>query len=387
MGEDMPVASTHPRVYVEEISAGMHSISGVSTSTTAFVGYADQGPVNEPVRLIEFGDFDRAFGGLAPNRPLSHAVQAFFGNGGKEAYVVRADIAVPNRIAGSESDKSGIYALDKVDLFNILVMPDQQVGVAVQTEAVAYCERRRAFMIIDLPETVTTAAAAEAWMASTATGLRSSNAALYFPHLRAPDPSRNGVVRTFPAAGAIAGLYARTDAARGVWKAPAGTDAKILGVAGLTIALTDGETGRLNRLGLNCLRTFPVHGTVSWGARTARGADNLADEFKYIPVRRVALFLEESVLRGTRWAASEPNAEALWAELRASIGAFMHTLFKQGAFNGMTPEKSYFVRCDATTTSQTDIDQGRLNIEIGFAPLKPSEFIIVRIQQVAGGTT
>lgn len=368
---------------VTEPTAGPRPIEAVGTSTAGFVGLAPGGPVKQPVRLAQFGDFERVFGAVTPNMPLGHAVRDYFDNGGTEAQVVRVDLEADG-IVGSEADGSGIYALDKVDLFNILVMPGTEVDVAAQAAAIAYCVRRRAFMIIDLPETVTTAAAAEAWIGSIPQALRSSNAAFYFPRLRAPDPSMNGIVRSLPAAGAVAGLYARLDAQRGVWKAPAGTHAKILGVSELAIELTDRETARLNPLGLNCLRTFPTHGTVSWGARTARGADALADEFKYISVRRLALFLEESIWRGTEWAVSEPNAEPLWAEVRTSISAFLHLLFKQGAFAGSKPEQAYFVRCDPTTTSQSHVDQGLLNIEIGFAPLKPSEFIIIRIQQVAG---
>lgn len=359
-------------------------IEAVGTTTAGFVALAPGGPVNQPVKLSQAADFVPVFGGLHATMPLGHAVQHFFDNGGKEAYVVRVDLDADGFI-GSDADGTGIHALGKVDLFNILVMPDSQVDVANQSAAVAFCERRRAIMINDLPETVATVSAAEAWISSLAPGLSSSNAAFYFPRIRAPDPSMAGVVRTFPAAGAIAGLYARTDATRGVWKAPAGNDAKLLGADGLAIDLDDSENARLNPLGLNCLRTFPVRGTVCWGARTARGADNLADEFKYVPVRRLSLLIEESILRGTEWIESELKAEPLWAELRESVGAFMHSLFKQGAFAGNTTREAYFVKCDGSTTAQADIDAGNVNIQIGFAPLKPSEFIIIRIQQLVSG--
>jgi phage tail sheath protein FI len=127
-----------------------------------------------------------------------------------------------------------------------------------------------------------------------------------------------------------------------------------------------------------------VYGTVSWGARTARGADVMADDYKYVPVRRLALFLEESLFRGTQWAVFEPNDEPLWAQIRLNLGAFMHTLFAQGAFQGRTPREAYFVKCDSETTTQNDIDLGRVNIVVGFAPLKPAEFVIIQIQQIAG---
>ena len=292
-----------------------------------------------------------------------------------------------SELTGNEALKSGIYALEKVDLFNLLVMPDATTNagmMSVLTEAIAYCTRRRAFMIIDAPETVGNFAQAQTWMGATASPLRSRNSAIYFPRLRAPDPMKNGIVATFAAAGALAGLYARTDAERGVWKAPAGTTANIVGATGLSYTLTDKENGTLNLLALNALRTFPVLGTIGWGARTGRGADALSDEYKYIPVRRLALFLEESLYRGTQWAVFEPNDEPLWSQIRLNLGAFMHTLFTQGAFQGRTPRDAYFVKCDKETTTQNDIDLGRVNIVVGFAPLKPAEFVIIQIQQIAG---
>jgi phage tail sheath protein FI len=169
-----------------------------------------------------------------------------------------------------------------------------------------------------------------------------------------------------------------------VWKAPAGLEATISGVSGLTVKLTDGENGQLNPLAINCLRSFPNFGTVVWGSRTLNGSDQLANEWKYIPVRRLALFIEESLYRGTQWVVFEPNDEPLWAQIRLNVGAFMHNLFRQGAFQGKTPTEAYFVKCDKTTTPQNDIDLGIVNIVVGFAPLKPAEFVIIKIQQIAG---
>jgi phage tail sheath protein FI len=188
----------------------------------------------------------------------------------------------------------------------------------------------------------------------------------------------------FVPCGIIAGVMATTDVERGVWKAPAGIDAGLNGIAGLNVNLTNDENGLLNPLGINCLRTFPIVGTVVWGARTLRGADMLADDYKYVPVRRLALFLEESLYRGTQWVVFEPNDEPLWAEIRLNVGAFMHNLFVQGAFQGQTPKDAYFVKCDKETTTQNDINLGIVNIVVGFAPLKPAEFVIIKIQQIAG---
>ncbi|HEX7956403.1 MAG TPA: phage tail sheath C-terminal domain-containing protein, partial [Pyrinomonadaceae bacterium] len=217
-------------------------------------------------------------------------------------------------------------------------------------------------------------------------GESAKNAALYFPYLRItdPDPAQGGRKIDMPPAGAVAGVYARTDVQRGVWKAPAGTDASLAGVPELSLKLTDLENGRLNPIGVNCLRSFPIIGRVVWGARTLRGADVLADDWKYVPVRRLALFIEESLYRGTQWVVFEPNDEPLWGQIRLSVGAFMQNLFRQGAFQGSSAKEAYFVKCDKDTTTQNHINLGIVNIHVGFAPLKPAEFVIIRIQQMAG---
>ena len=184
------------------------------------------------------------------------------------------------------------------------------------------------------------------------------------------------------ASGTVAGLYAATDAQRGVWKAPAGLDARLRNVQELAYLLTDPENGVLNPAGINCLRNFPAFGNVAWGSRTLDGSDQRASEWKYVPVRRLALFLEESLYRGLQWVVFEPNDEPLWAQIRLNVGAFMHSLFIDGAFQGSSPREAYFVKCSSETTTQTDIDNGIVNIEVGFAPLKPAEFVVIKIQQI-----
>ena len=210
------------------------------------------------------------------------------------------------------------------------------------------------------------------------------NAAIFFPRIRLQNPLKENRLETFAPSAAMAGIFARTDANRGVWKAPAGIDATITGVRELTVKLTDGENGILNPLGVNCLRNFPVYGNVVWGSRTLEGDDRLASEWKYIPIRRLTLFLQESLYRGTQWVVFEPNDEPLWAQIRLNLGAFMNNLFRQGAFQGDTPSKAYFVKCDKETNPQNDIDRGIVNIIVGFAPLKPAEFVIIKFQQIAG---
>ena len=290
---------------------------------------------------------------------------------------------------GSQSGKTGLYQLEKVDLFNLLCMlPDARGGDVpddVYQEALGYCVKRRAMLLVDPKAGWTTVSAAQSGAAGmNLNGGMARNAAIYFPRIKQADSELGGQIDTFVPCGTIAGIMARTDTQRGVWKAPAGLDASLGGVAGLQLDMTDAENGLLNPLGINCLRTFPVHGRVVWGSRTMRGADAAADEYKYIPVRRLALFLEESLYRGTQWVVFEPNDEPLWAQIRLNLGAFMHNLFRQGAFQGTAPRDAYFVKCDKETTTQNDINLGIVNIVVGFAPLKPAEFVVIKLQQMAG---
>ncbi|MBO1350450.1 MAG: phage tail sheath subtilisin-like domain-containing protein [Hormoscilla sp. GUM202] len=289
-----------------------------------------------------------------------------------------------------QSEKKGIYALENADLFNLLCIPPYNktangldVETTVLTEAIAYCVKRRAMLIIDAPSGWNSKKAAKDGIDGDV-GSTSKNAAIFFPRLKMPNPLKDNQMEIFAACGAVAGVMARTDATRGVWKAPAGLDAVLRGVADLSVPLTDAENGELNPLGINCLRVKPPAGKIIWGARTREGNDMLASEWKYIPVRRLALYLEETLYRNTKWAVFEPNDEPLWAQLRLSIGAFMNNLFRQGAFQGSSPKDAYFVKCDKETTTQYDIDRGIVNIIIGFAPLKPAEFVILKFQQIAG---
>jgi phage tail sheath protein FI len=583
----MPSALTYPGVYIEEIASGVRTITGVATSITAFLGRTILGTANDPTMVNSFGDFERSFGGLAVDFPLSYSVRDFFLNGGSQALVVRLyrdpatatdatasfdldtlqlkanspgkwgkrlrasiDVEVPDEMRtrlglaadaaifnltlrrgesserflnvtvtdnarridrvleaesdlarwkddtwpttapamtaakaalakwktllekrranpvvvkdvadalkdyeaaklelddsvtkaekklaaalaanppvqkdiddartaiqtaldamkgddgqaldsatyeGSEAKQTGLRALDKADLFNLLcIPPDARNGdtpSAVYQTAMAYCAQRRAMLIVDSPAAWSSkrnTAAQDARDGLPGLGLSGAaarNAALYFPRLRIADPLRDGQVDTFVPCGAIAGIMARTDTSRGVWKAPAGLDAAVNGIQGFDVALNDAENGMLNPLGINCLRAFPINGRVVWGSRTLRGADQLADEYKYVPVRRIALFIEESLYRGTQWVVFEPNDEPLWSQIRLNVGAFMQSLFRQGAFQGQSPREAYFVKCDKETTTQDDINRGVVNIIVGFAPLKPAEFVVIKLQQIAG---
>lgn len=288
---------------------------------------------------------------------------------------------------GKAAKKEGLFALDQADLFNILCIPPYlvtgDIDATLIDSAIDYCEKHRAIFLVDPLAGWDEKEKAKIGIAS-AVGKVSRNAALFFPRLRQPNPLRNNQVEDFAPCGAIAGIFARTDTQRGVWKAPAGLEATLSGVPQLSVALTDAENGELNPLGINCLRTMPAAGRIVWGARTRVGDDRLASEWKYIPVRRTALFIEESLFRALQWVVFEPNDEPLWSQIRLNVGAFMQNLFRQGAFQGSTPRDAYFVKCDKETTTQTDINLGIVNIVVGFAPLKPAEFVIVKLQQMAG---
>jgi phage tail sheath protein FI len=537
----MPITPTYPGVYIEELPSSVHTITGVATSITAFIGRANRGPVNTPITINSYAEFERTFGGLWAQSTMSFAVSDFFANGGSQAVIVRlatasaetGKIQLPHDAAahgsppppnsfssllleaanpGSWSDtlsvivdhktkdpndvtlfnltatlqdptqtqvlatekyvnlsvdptnsryvaktlaqnsallvvqqdargddevpavrpadtlaissppqsvpapvfavggsdggaltdadftgpntqanKLGLYALENVDLFNILCIPpyleEDDVSTALVGKAAEYCEQRRAFYIIDPPSGWTTLQTALKQFTDANTdfiGTRSDHAAMYFPRVLEPNPLQDNQLDTFVPCGIVAGILARTDAQRGVWKAPAGQETGLNGVPQLAVPLTDAENGQLNPLGLNCLRSFPIIGRVVWGARTLQGADQLESQWKYVPVRRTALFIEESLYRGTKWVVFEPNDETLWANIRLNVGAFMQSLFRKGAFFGSTPNQAYFVKCDSETTTQNDIDQGIVNILVGFAPLKPAEFVIIQIQQMSG---
>jgi phage tail sheath protein FI len=322
--------------------------------------------------------------GLAGGGPFSAA-----GTGGNDG-----NAPLASDYAGSSVTQTGLRALDPVDLFNLLIIPGD-IGVPEATylnvigDASNYCASRRAFFLIDGPASWTSNGRPAVVQDTTKVDndvrkkVVKINSAVFYPRLQYSD---NGLVKLIGPSGAIAGLMARIDSSRGVWKAAAGTEAELRGIVGLEVNLTDLENGVLNKVGCNCERMFPS-GIVNWGARTMDGHDDFGSEWKYIPIRRLALFLEESLFRGTKWVVFEPNDEPLWANIRLNLNAFMMSLFRQGAFQGSTPDKAFFVKCDGETTTQNDRNLGIVNIEVGFAPLKPAEFVIIKIQQIAGDLT
>lgn len=298
-----------PGIHVEKSPGGLRTISGVATSVAAFVGAARRGRVNKAIRVPGFADFERQFGGLAAGLHLGYAIQQFFLNGGRDAWVVRVA-----QNADLPRARKGLQALETVDLLSLLALPGVS-DAAVLSAAAEFCRRRRAFLVVDSPSSARTPAQMRQAMQDSVLP-RTSYGAVYYPWIRIPDPLNAGQDRVTPPSGTVAGLFARIDASRGCWKAPAGTGAILTGVAGLAYNLTDAENGLLDPRGVNCLRIFPASGPVAWGARTLEGDDLAASEWKYVPVRRTALFIEESLSRGLQWAVFEPNGEPLWAQIR-----------------------------------------------------------------------
>lgn len=353
-------------------------ITPVTTSTTAFIGVANAGEANAPAHCFNVADYERQFGGATGPTHLGDAVQQFFMNGGADAVVVRV------REAGGSIEGRIVDAtrpLVSEGEVNLLCLPGISDPAALAA-ADAYCRAHHVFLIADPPETADTAEKMLAFV-SAADVVKSDHAAIYFPWLNVADRSTAGSTRRVPPSGTLAGVYARTDQTRGVWRAPAGSDARFVGVLAPSYTLTAQEAAVLNPRAVNCIRHFSTHGTIAWGARTLAGDDRLTSDWKYVPVRRTALFMEHSIRRGLTWVASEPNGEALWEQIRLTVGAFVHQLFRQGAFQGTTPRDAYFVKCDSATTTQADINAGIVNIVVGFAPLKPAEFVVITLQQMA----
>jgi uncharacterized protein len=356
----------------DEMSRPVPPIVGVSTSHTAFVGRFTRGPVGRPVKVTSAVELERAFG-LDSGSEAADQVASYFANGGLVGWVVG--------MGRGTAWKRGIRALDAVPAgaLNLLCLPGASALPPARHEdvvetALRYCERRRAFLILDPPSAIDDAEAMARYRNGDGFPDPSANGAIYFPRIEF-------AARSIGPSGAVAGRYAAIDAARGVWTAPAGTGAPLAG-ATLRREPTEAGSSELNALGVNVLRSFAGPGTVIWGARTLAGADAEASEWKYVPVRRLALFIEESIDQGTQWAQFEPNDEPLWASVRLSVGSFLHELFRDGAFAGTSPRDAYFVRCDRSTMSQADIDNGNLIVLVGVAPSRPAEFVVIRIQQM-----
>jgi phage tail sheath protein FI len=389
----MPRRLTYPGIYVKEVSSGIRAIEGVATAITVFIGWSPAGRTDKAVRVGSFDDYKNAFGGLHEESLLGHAVWHFFANGGRDALIIRiAEAEDGNPAALTPDDPAfaeilldrgrGVHLLDEVDLFNLLCVPGFSEPTALQTLQ-QFCLHRRAFLIIDSGKAET----AGTVLSGSATQLVSSdsmNAALYFPWVEASDPVTLQT-EAYPPCGFVAGIMARTDASEGVWKAPAGVSATLMDASGPAQSVTDRENTTFNAHAVNCIRSFPSLGTVCWGGRTLHGQQTRGSEWKYVNVRRTALFIEESLLRGLKWVVFEGNDENLWQRIRQAVEAFMENLFRKGAFQGAKASEAFFVKCDRETMTQKDVDRGRVHLLVGFAPLKPAEFVLLHLTLKAGG--
>ncbi len=287
----------------------------------------------------------------------------------------------------ADDARLGLEALNRIapDVFNILCLPavaelPQAAAAGVYADACRLCRDRRAVLLADIAEDGNRRDLVIGWLA--ARGLTNfENAAVFFPRIEVANPLTGGTIR-ISSSGTVAGIMARIDGSRGVWKASAGVEAGLRG-ATPTTSLTDLQNGELNVQGINAIRSIPVYGPVVWGARTLAGADAAASEWKYLPIRRLALFLEESLRQGLAWVVFEPNDEPLWGQIRLNVESFMQGLFLRGAFQGSSPRQAYYVHCDRSNNPQSDVNPAIVNIEIGFAPLRPAEFVVLKFRQIA----
>jgi uncharacterized protein len=328
--------------------------------------------INKDSMLVNISLGTGATAAIPPDDVTSVALS----NGGSDG-----NILAPNDGYFEMALAAALNLLNGVDLINLIAVPGES-KVATIAMLEEYAKKRAAIVLVDADAT-DTVTKLQSGPDTAIVNPSGENAAFFFPWLVATDPLDGNRSHLYPPSGFIAGLISHTDATRGVWKAPAGTEAVITGAMDVAVKLTDGQNGVLNKVAINCIRTFSNLGVVNWGARTLAGSDSRGSEWKYLPVRRLALFLEESIYRGTKWVVFEPNYEPLWAKIRLNVGTFLMSLFRQGAFQGKSPSEAFFVKCDKETTNQDDIDRGIVNILVGFAPLKPAEFIVIKIMQFA----
>ena len=381
----MPEIFRTPGVYIPETGT-TKTIVGVSTSTAVHIGTFPIGPKYTATKIRSLQECDRTFGGLRNNQLSTLVIKQFFENGGKEIWILSTGV----RFSRSASPFiKGLSLVSQIPSFNILLipettlLPDQEAAKVFQA-AVPIIEKHRAVYLLDPPQQNAlrqTVRDLAAWFRAQS-GIRHPNLILYHPRVRvrahvAPPPTL-----TIPASGTIGGLFARFDVTHGVWKAPAGTEATLQGVVELDQLLTSKDIDLLASANINALKRIPSSAYVAWGARTLSSDP----EWKYVPVRRTALFLESSIQQGTTWAVFEPDNEPLWAQIRQSVDTFMQAHFRQGAFQGARPQDAYFVKCGRDTTTPSDQAAGIVNIMVGFAPLKPAEFIILTIKQKARPT-
>jgi phage tail sheath protein FI len=381
---------TAPGVYVEEVPA-IAPIVGVGTSTPAFIGvWPDPNPavpgvvpVGTIVACTNFTDFKTNFGGYSktngPQNNLAHAVQGFFENGGTMCYVVRSDT----------EDNIGATALSKLEAYDDVAMvaapgvPADPTKAGALVAIVTHCTSMGdRIAILDSPDVADPVKELLPLLPGQAGALYTATdfAALYTPWLTVQDPASNGQIDV-PPSGHVAGIYARTDATRGVHKAPA--NEQVLGIIGPAIKIGRSQQAAINLLGANCIRTMNGAPKV-WGARTLAGDSSL---HKYVPIRRLLSFLYKSIDHGTQWAVFEPNNDALWARIIRNVSSFLTSVWAQGALAGTAPEQAFFVKCDAENNPADQRAKGILAVDVGVATVFPAEFVVFRIEQRTGPIT
>ncbi|CAG1003680.1 Putative prophage major tail sheath protein [Myxococcaceae bacterium] len=407
-----------PGVYVEEVPSAIRPIAGVGTSTAGFIGLvADAvtmpfkpGRPLDPNNVVpgdrhavaqaglaqlvtSWEEFKKRFGDVQPgNRILANALYGFFNNGGTRCWVTRVtslieDTSVTPAVDQVKDALAEFEGIDEIALVAVPAPTDVGVGddaadrarrAAIREALLGHCEKMQdRFAILDGEETPAgdpTPATLYPNAAGNAMGRRSDYGAIYFPWI-----DISGTGDYVPISGHLAGIYARVDAERGVHKAPA--NAVIRGALGLKYRISKPQQDGLNPQGINIIRQFD--GTITvWGARTIGGDANT--EFKYINVRRLFLFLRESIDEGTQWVVFEPNDPGLWAKISRNVNAFLTNVWRAGALLGATPQEAFYVKCDADTNPPEVRDLGQVVTEIGVAVVKPAEFVIFRISQWAG---
>lgn len=372
-----------PGVYIQEQSFRPPAIEPAPTSTAAIIGSFPKGVMKAAKQILTWAAFEKEYGGLSNGTLSSHCIKQFFDNEGKALWVARIGT---RQITGASPFLQGLSILDRIGGFNILCIPqteqlsDTQAARVIHA-AIALVKQHRAIYLLDIPrrDAPRQTVSAQATWVNRPQGIRHPNVALYIPRVQVPQASRQSSLQTIPASGTIAGVLARTDYNQGVWKAPAGMEAILRGVQGIEQTLTQQDMAQLTRMGINPIRQAAPSRYVAWGARTL----SPNKEWQYLSVRRLALFLESSVHKGLEWVVFEPNDESLWAHIRQTIEVFLQTLFRQGAFQGHKAQEAYSVRCGRDIISSSDQTAGIVNIMVGFAPLKPAEFVILNIQQKA----
>jgi uncharacterized protein len=373
---------------MEEVSSGAKPIEGVGTSIAAFVGLAPGGPVNVPVRVSQWGKFAKVYGdpNKLDNGPfmegafLAHAVRGFFDNGGSCCWIVRAGGSTARDLEGDVEYRGGLVSLAAIDEVTMVCMPDAMTlpdeaeRTALQGKLIAHCENAgNRIAILDCPPVLSARGALD-WRTSVL-GYQSNNASLYYPWLEVADPLTASPLLV-PPSGHVAGVWCRTDVGYGVHRAPT---VGVLGAAGLGFEVAEADDAELAEAGLNSLRVFPRQGIRVWGARTLSSDP----EWRYLPVRRVFLYLAASIDQGTRWTVFEPNDERLWERLRDQVEQFLQRSWRDGALVGETAREAYYVRCDGTTNPREVIEAGQVVCEIGIAPVRPREFTILRLSRIA----